>query len=209
MFIELLELLRCPSDHDESRLIVAAERTESRHIMEGTLGCPVCGAEFRIENGVALFGEPLRVVVTEGSAPETAMRLAAFLDLTDARGFAILVGTWCAHADQIHRLTETPLVLVNPPVDVVADAAAIIRTQSVIPFAKGSARAVALDQFSEPLATSAIESVRDAGRVVGRSSLAVPPHVTEIARDDLLWVGEKTAAPESAPRLVNLARGGR
>lgn len=204
MFVELIEHLRCPDDG--SSLVATAEVTAARHIVAGLLGCPVCGREFPIEGGVARFGTPLRVVVTDGSSAETAMRLAAFLELTDARGFAILIGTWCAYADDIRRLTETPLVLVNPPANVSGDAAAVIQTTTVVPFAAGSARAAALDAFSEPLANSAVDAVRSGGRVVGHVALPVPDGVTQLVRDDRVWVGEKTAASDATPPLVQIVR---
>jgi hypothetical protein len=97
-------------------------------------------------------------------------------------------------------------VLVNPPENVAADVAAVIQTASVIPFAPGSARGVALDERSEPLVASAMRAVRGGGRVVGSAALPVPPNVTELVRDDRVWVGEKTAAPDAAPRLVGIKR---
>jgi uncharacterized protein YbaR (Trm112 family) len=207
VFVELIEHLRCPNDG--SHLVATADVSAARHIVAGLLGCPTCGREFPIEGGVARFGSPLRVVVTEGSSVETATQLAAFLELTDANGFAILVGTWCAFADDVRRITETPLVLVNPPANVTADAAAVIQTATVIPFAPGSARALALDQFSTEIAESAVATLRAGGRIVGRVPLDVPSGVTELVRDEGVWVGEKTTAPGSAPSLVELRRAGR
>lgn len=134
------------------------------------------------------------------------MRLAAFLELTDARGFALLCGRWAAHADQIQRLSETPLVLVNPPVDVGGDVAGVIHTTDVVPFAASAARAVALDVgMSQSLIESAVRVVRATGRVVGPTPLALPHDVTELVRDDRMWVAEKSAAPDAAP-LIRIKR---
>src|SRR5688572_5757466 len=115
MFVELLEQLRCPRSHEESRLIASAARTDARHIVDGILGCPVCGAEFAIRSGITYFDDTPHSPTAEHPSADTAMRLAAFLELTDARGFALLCGRWGAHTDQINRLSHTPLVLVNPP----------------------------------------------------------------------------------------------
>ena len=41
MFIELIDTLRCPTPHDESWLVLAADRMAARHVVEGTVGCPV------------------------------------------------------------------------------------------------------------------------------------------------------------------------
>jgi hypothetical protein len=207
VFVELIESLRCPRPHEEAPLIVSASRTESRHIVEGVLGCPVCASEFVIANGVARFDDPGMPTAREEPSAETAMRIAAFLELSDARGFALLCGRWGAHADQIRRLSDTPLVLVNPPGDLSADVAGAIATRDAVPFAASAARAAALDGAMSPaLVASAVRAVRVGGRVLGPASLDVPDGVTELVRDDRVWVGEKTAAPEATPRLVPLTR---
>ena len=211
MFVELIELLRCPRPHEEAQLVASASRTEARHIVEGLLGCPVCGAEFRIVNGVVVFDEPTKGIRSERASAETAMRLAAFLELTDARGFALLCGRWGAHADAILQLVDVKLVLVNPPPEMPSDVAAgVVVTRDAIPFAAGSARAVALDDdTSATFARSAVRAVRSGGRVVAPAALALPEGVTELVRDDRVWVGEKTAASDTTPRLVSIKKGTR
>jgi len=211
MFVELIEYLRCPREHAETTLVASADETEARHIVRGALGCPVCGAEFSIENGITVFEDPGRVVAEEGASAEIAMRLAAFLELTDANGFAVLVGAWCTQADRIVALSDTPLVLVNPPANLQPSAAAVILTRDVIPFAAGSARGVALDRFaSDALVRSAVHCLRPGGRVIAPIAVPVPEGITEITRDASDWVGEKIAAAHGAPpRLVTLKRSGR
>lgn len=208
MFVELLESLRCPRGHDETSLVASAARTDARHIVEGTLGCPVCGAEFPIRAGVTFFDDaPASVASAAVAKPdaETAMRLAAFLELTDVHGFAILVGRWGAQADQIARLAPTPLVLVNPPEIVAGDIAAIIRTRSAAPFAAGSARAAAIDERTSPALTdSLVQIVRPGGRVVGPIDVPVPRALTEIVRDSQLWIASKADA--RPPALVPIRR---
>jgi hypothetical protein len=210
VFVELIEQLRCPRDHEEAHLVASADRTEDRHIVEGTLGCAVCGAEFRIARGEAWFDDaaPGAAAAGRGGDAETAMRLAAFLELTDARGFALLLGTWALHADQLQRLADTALVLVNPPQGLLPDAAAVIHAAGALPFAAGAARAAALDGEQPPaLIASAVRAVRTAGRLVGPTTLPLPSGVRELVRDDRVWVAEKSAAPDQpAPRLVSLKR---
>ena len=214
MFVELIESLRCPRSHEESALVASATRTESGHIVEGVLGCPVCGAEFRIANGVAHFDEPPEPAAVERADAETAMRIAAFLELTDGRGFALLCGRWGAHMEYVLRLTQTPLVLVNPPSGIALDAAAgVVMARGAAPFAPDVVRAAALDHGTggtgstgSTFVDSVIRSVRPGGRLLGPASLRVTHGVTEIARDERMWVGEKTATPDSAPRLVSIKR---
>jgi hypothetical protein len=205
VFVELIEHLRCPNGHEESVLVATATRTENRHIIDGVLGCPVCHAEFPIRGAVAEFGNRPTFSVVETPSAETAMRLAAFLELTDAPGFALLCSRWAAHLDPLTKLTQTPIVAVNPSTAVRAAAGAI--RGDVIPFAEGSARAFALDSgSSKAIIVSGVRAVRAGGRVLGPATLPVPEGVTEIVRDETMWVGEKTAASQSTPRLVPLSR---
>jgi uncharacterized protein YbaR (Trm112 family) len=211
VFVELIETLRCPRPHEDAQLVATSSRTEARHIVEGVLGCPVCGAEFTITNGIARFGEPSEETRPEKPGAETAMRLAAFLELTDARGFALLCGRWGAHADAIHQLAETQLVLVNPPSSAPVDVAAgVVLLRDVVPFAAGSARALALDEpASRDFVRSAVRAVRAGGRVLGPATLELPEGVTELVRDERMWVGEKTAASDATPRLVSITKASR
>lgn len=207
MFVELIESLRCPREHDESPLVVTASRTEARHVLEGMLGCPICRAEFPIREGEALFaaGAPAPTVPPD---PEMGMRLAAFLDLTDERGFAILCGAWGAHAEEVRVISNTPLLLVNPPKGVDVSATGIVRVDDRLPLASQSARAAALDEAgADGLAASAVAAVRSRGRVVGPVALRLPDGVQELTRDALMWIGEKNAASEDPTRrLVKLRR---
>ena len=208
MFVELIEFLRCPRSHEESALVASAARTVARHIVDGELGCPVCNAEFAIRDGVALFDGPPLLTAFDEPDPDTATRLAAFLELTDAQGFALLCGRWAVHAALIGQMSETPLVLVNHSIAApVLQAAGAIRAP-VVPFAESSARALAIDEVSTArIIESGVRAVRPGGRVLGPATVAVPAGVTELVRDDRVWVGEKTA-PRSAgtPRLVPIRR---
>jgi uncharacterized protein YbaR (Trm112 family) len=205
MFVELLETLRCPRPHEDSSLIASATRTDARHIVEGTLGCPVCGAEFAIRSGITYFDDAPPSLPSEHPSADTAMRLAAFLELTDGRGFALLCGRWGVHADQINRIAQTPLVLVNSPENVGGEIAAIIRSADAAPFAPGSAQAVALDERVSPaLSASLVHVVRPGGRVIGPTTVAVPPTVAEVVRDDQIWIAEKVDS--RSPALVSIRR---
>lgn len=199
MFIELVDALRCPVPHEEGWLVAASTRMEARHIVEGTLGCPVCSAEYPVRDGVVDFRQRRGTVSSAPPGdPDVALRLAALLSLTDGQGFALLLGGWGAHAAQLAALVETPLVLVDPPADVPgAPGISVIRCDGTVPVAPTSARAMALDE-RDP---AAVRCVRPGGRVVARASVSLPPDVRELARDDAMWVGERTA---SAPDLVTL-----
>src|SRR5258706_9259438 len=136
MFIELVDALRCPVPHDESWLVAAAVRMEARHIVDGTLGCPVCGAEYPIANGVVDFRRHASPTTTRRTKPdpEIAMRLAALLDLSDAQGFAVLAGEWGSHASDLLAISDCPLLLVDPPAGITgAPGISVIRCDGELP----------------------------------------------------------------------------
>jgi uncharacterized protein YbaR (Trm112 family) len=206
VFVELIESLRCPNAHEPSALVASASRVVDRHILDGTLGCPVCGAEFRIADGIARFAAMSHRQERVEPNDEAAMRLAAFLELTDARGFALLCGTWAGHAERLRRLVETPMVFVNAAAGAPGDlAAAVLEVADVLPLAPGAARAAALDDaLSMPLIDSVVRAVRPGGRVFGPVRVAMPAGVTEIARDAHAWVAER--ASDAPTPIVRIGR---
>jgi uncharacterized protein YbaR (Trm112 family) len=204
MFIELVDALRCPVAHEESWLVAAAIRMEARHLVEGTLGCPVCSAEYPIHNGVVDFRRAGGVVVsaTVTGDPEKAMRMAALLNLADAQGFAVLLGDWGAQAHELASIVETPLVVIDPPLDIVgAPGVSVLRCDGDVPLATGAARAMAVDDGGASRVASAIRATRAKGRVLAPISIPVPGEVRELARDETMWVGERSAP---ASPLVSL-----
>jgi uncharacterized protein YbaR (Trm112 family) len=207
VFIELVESLRCPRPHEETWLVAAAQRTEGRDIVTGILGCPICGSEYPVVDGVADFAEHRRdPTPSRPDSPAEAMRLAATLDLTDPRGFVLLTGEWGAYAHDLASIVENQILLVNPP-DVVASGGgvSILRADDRLPIARGSARAAAIAAGHADMAAQIVEAVRSGGRVIGGSSTALPEGTRELARDEEIWVAEReplaTAPVPLTPRL--------
>ena len=210
MHSEIVDTLRCLGAHEDSWLVAAADVTEERQIMRGLLGCPVCHARYPIERGVADFTggaarRPAPVDDAPSSGDEDAVKLAAMLDLTDARGYVLLVGRWARLAHPLRELVPVMVLVANAPPDLrMGDGVSGITVGDRIPLAAGSARGVALDAASAPLADPALAAVRAGGRVVGDASLVVPAGVSLLARDDRHWVGER----EGGGPLLQLVRGG-
>ena len=213
MFIELVDALRCPRPHEESWLVLAASRIEARHIQQGTLGCPVCRAEYPIDDGIV----DLRLDRSEhapGSASDTrsdprisdrvpADHVAAMLGLGDALGFALLIGDWGRHAGALLELDQMPpLLLVDPPAGVVMrPGLSGLRADARLPLAVGAARAAAVDDADAVRLTSATQATRTGGRLVAPAHAAVPDGVRELVRDEHVWVGEREAPPSAFVRL--------
>jgi uncharacterized protein YbaR (Trm112 family) len=220
MFIELVDALRCPVPHEESWLVASATRMDARHIVEGMLGCPVCHAEYPLHHGVVDFrrgalSDPSSAILSESSAqpvpspdPALAERLAALLGLSDARGFAVLVGPWGAQASVLSQLVETPLVLVDPPPGVEGSpgVSVLLTDGGPLPLAPGAARGVAIGTASAARLASAVGVLKVFGRLVASVAVPLPHGVRELARDDTLWVGERER-PASPLVALHVRRG--
>ncbi len=199
MFIELVDLLRCPRDHDDTWLVAAIYEKADRDIITGMLGCPICSATYPIRDGVALFGETTmdnresaRGAYAE-SDEDMAMRCAAMLDLFDPGGAVILSGSWCRAARALLDISPVSILLVDPPAGTrVGHGLSAIRIDDRLPVAPGSLRGVALDErMAAPrLVEAAVRALKSGGRLVAPVSVPLPPGVTERARDDRDWVGE-------------------
>jgi uncharacterized protein YbaR (Trm112 family) len=211
MFVEIVDALRCPRPHEESWLVLAAQRTEERHVLDGTLGCPVCHAAYPIHDGIAEFSDPTASDHPVGGAvrtPPPADHLAAMLDLGDALGFAVLIGAWGARAHELLALLDAPpLLLVEPPAGIaMGHGLSGMRAGATLPLASGAARAVATDAVDPARVADAARVTRVGGRLVAPAGARVREGVRELARDDVVWVGERQALP-SAPVTLHVRRG--
>jgi uncharacterized protein YbaR (Trm112 family) len=205
MFIELVDLLRCPRPHDETWLVASSERMDGRDIVQGVLGCPICRAEYPIENGVALFGGSTHEALEPRRSNLEPEALAAFLGLTDSSGVAVLVGGSGHHGRALHELTGVQLLLANPPNGIEMGnglSGLTLPASGVLPLATRSVRGVALDHSATPeLADSVARALRPNGRLLIPTALALPDGLTPLARDESFAVAER-----SGGGLVELRR---
>lgn len=212
MFVEHIDLFRCPNAHEESWLVVAARTTVGRRILEGTLGCPVCRAEYRITSGVAYLGAEAPASpgppdsAPEVEAPEAlVLRAAALLGLDEATGVVALAGEWALAARALAELVRVHVVLVNPApgAAVPAVGASVVRVAGRLPMGAGVLRGAALDASTAApdFLASAVHALRAGGRLVAPSSAPVPPACRELARDDRHWVAERGAVSSAPVRL--------
>ena len=203
MHIELVEQLRCLNAHEDSWLVGSFDRMEARTVIAGALGCPVCGAEYPIVDGVAWFGAvpgsdarvPSAATAADGD-PEETMRLAALLGLVGAGGTVLLAGEWGALGAALVQLVQVRAVLLDPPAGIAAaEGTGVVRTDGRIPLAAGTLRGAALDEQNAARAGPVAELLRARGRLVLPATGSHPAGVTELARDARHVVLEKTAAP--------------
>lgn len=209
VFLPLVDILRCTRPHADTWLVASIDRAEGRYIVDGTLGCPTCLAEYPVRNGIVFFSAARPWAAHMRPHETSALRVAAALDLTDARMTAVLHGSWGMQAHLIVGVSPSQLLLLNPPDDVVLGDGVSGIVSDVVPLSAGSVSAAAIDAPIMPtLLESLRRSLRAGGRLLGPTVLTVPDGFTELARDDDVWVARLDAAiTESAP--IALTRRGR
>lgn len=188
--------------------MASTSRMDARHIMAGTIGCPVCAAEYPVLDGVVDFRRGSFQTTARNAAhdPDMGLRLAALMNLTDAQGFAALLGPWGMHASALAAVADVPLILIDPPEGIVGSPGiSVLRTDGLVPLAAGAARAMAIDGGAQPRIDSAVRATRATGRVIAPLDVAVPADVAELARDASMWVGERQAMP-SRPIALHVRR---
>ncbi|HEY2850289.1 MAG TPA: hypothetical protein VGI97_10450 [Gemmatimonadaceae bacterium] len=208
MFVELLEKLRCPNDHELSPLIATASKTVNRHILEGTLGCPVCHAEFRVHEGAVELGgsSTVRAPIKADLSDERMMRIGALLGLDERGGLYVLdaISLHFARAF-IERSPSSHFIALATEPDVDGASGVLVGHGETIPLAPGCVRGIALDFPTPKLLRAAVQALAAGGRLVAPAGANVPDGVTELARDDDEWVAERDAVPA----LLDLRRAGR
>ncbi|MFI5246144.1 MAG: hypothetical protein ACHQQR_13005 [Gemmatimonadales bacterium] len=198
MFVELLDKLRCPNRHEDMPLVATASRTVDRHIVEGTLGCPVCGAEFCVRRGAVEFGGEIRepAGIPESITNERTLRLGALLGLDDRGGLYVIDFSGARMIPWLAELSPLAQFITFSGDDAIEGAGVVIRGRgAVLPVARACARGVALDDPAPALLASAVDALVPGGRLVAPADAIVPAGIMVLARDDEQWVGEREAVP--------------
>lgn len=193
MFVDLIDKLRCPNAHADAWLVAAVTRVEHRHLIDATLGCPECGAEYEVRNGEVCFA-----AVAESSrsaAPpsdEESTRAAALLGLQE-HGLFVLDGAWSVVAEALTTMLDCSVLVVDPPKSRagVAGQGTLRGVGDRWPLADGAVHGIALDDPSLARTTDAVRVLRAAGRLVAPVAVPLPAGVRELARDERHWVAEK------------------
>ena len=212
MFIELIDLLRCTNAHEDTWLVASFRTVSHRFVLDASLGCPACSAQYPVNAGIADFAVGMTVPSCEAeraaashSREEIATRAGAYLAATEPGATIVLGGVWAYAAQQLSKMSETRVLALNAADEVKESATVgLVRVGSEIPVAPGSVLGVALDAwFPANIVDSAVRAVRPGGRIVGPTVIPAPPELTVIAHDDSYWVALK------APEVVTLSRANR
>ncbi len=205
MYVDLIDRLRCTGEHADTWLVAAATRTAHRHLIEATLGCHECGAEFEIRDGELWIGARVERAPMPVSADE-AMRAAALLRLEE-RGLYLLEGGWGSLAAALEQVLDVDIILVDPPAEVSVRAAAAAAASGggddVVgkctlrgvgdrwPIAGAALHGIAIERATSARLHDALRVLRTGGRLVAPADVAVPAAARELARDERHWVAEK------------------
>lgn len=204
MFIPLVDILRCPVAHEDTWLVAAIDRAAGRDIVEGTLGCPRCHAEYAIHAGVVLFAPDVERPAYRAPGEAEAIRLAAALDLTDPYRTAVLQGEWGVNAPIIAGMSPAQLLLVNAPDGIASGDGISLLRAAAAPLARGSVGAAAFDANATPeMIASLVASLRVGARMAGPVTREVPAGLMELARDGEVWVAELSSSSAGTPVKIS------
>jgi uncharacterized protein YbaR (Trm112 family) len=212
VFIELIDLLRCINAHEDTWLVASFQTVSNRFVLEASLGCPACSAQYPIHEGIADFSAGFAVASCEAeravashNREEHATRAGAYLEATEPGATIALGGVWAYAAQELSAMAEVRVLALNAPAEVEeSPGVGLLRVGSEIPVAAGSLLGVALDAwFPARILDSAVKAVRPGGRIVGPVTIPAPAELSVLAHDDSYWVAQK------APDIVTISRGSR
>jgi hypothetical protein len=205
MLLAIANHLRCADGHEPTWLVARADRVEGRRMVEGVLGCPLCGVERAVRSGVVWWtgGGSAAPPAGEPDPDEGAVtRAGALLGYGESTAPFVLCGAAGAFAIGLAGLADAPLVLLDPPDDRSAALATVIRGARAVPLRAGAARGICVDErFSDAeFLQSCIAALAQGGRLAAPAAVQLPTGIQELARDDANWVGVRV------PDVVPLGR---
>lgn len=195
------------------------DRFEGRYVDRGSLGCPVCRAEYPVDRGAADFRAPAAASAARGApapagpgatatgvAPsdQDVLRLRALLDLGEPGGIVVLAGAVTSLAAVLEDAVDVTTLLINPGDAFERRAGrSVLLVERRVPLAAGSVRsaAVGADMAQPGILEGLALALRAGGRLVGPVGAALPPGMQELARDGSQWVAARMAGPDALVRL--------
>lgn len=205
MRVEIIELLRCPVLHESSALVTVAHAREGDRLLEATLGCPICGEEYALKDGVVFLAPDADDTALSGRVD--AMRTAALLGLSEPGMRVALCGSFGTVAEEIEQATGAVCISLNTSRTVRRASAAdhvVLGRRAVLPFSDASLAGLAVDEANVDLLADAARVVRAGGRVLAPAHAPLSSGLMELARDEEAWLA---VVVNVASRPVGLTRG--
>jgi len=219
MHVELADLFRCPAHEGDGWLVVGAERTQQRVVLEGVLGCPTCGAEYPIRRGVTWFGQEIAQhgISIDAISDDDAMRAAALLGASDRNATLLFHGAPVALARAVQGVAAVRCIVIDAPDSDAALAAyalsdaplAIVVSGDAAPLAASSVAGVWWSPPDDGRAPddTVLRLLRARGRLISPAGHPLPRGFEELARDSRQWVAERSTDATAAPTgLTQLRR---
>ncbi|HEX6576593.1 MAG TPA: hypothetical protein VF042_16615 [Gemmatimonadaceae bacterium] len=199
MYIEMLDLLRCPVEHEETWLVASFHRMDGRFVIEGKLGCPICSAEYEITNGVADFGGARQETDRSEADDDAVIRTAALLNLTRPGSLAVLCGETAGVANRLAEMTQARIIALNPLTKIEeTELVGVVTTAGRIPLASSSVDAIAIGECN--VAADAVRILKPGSRISARATVDLSPWFTVLAKD------ENDVVAEAKAQIVELRR---
>jgi len=203
MHVALTDVLTCPRCGPEFGLLLVAEQTEQRRVLEGWLACANCRERYRVAGGFSdlSFGARASDEPHAAAQPEDALRLAALLGVTEGPALVSVVGNGVtAVAALVEMIPGIEVIAVSWHLRDQPEAPGISRIAAGtrLPFRNASLRGVALtDEPATDLIEEAARVVAPRARVVvlsgdpGVSERLAASGLRVIAKDARATVGER------------------
>jgi uncharacterized protein YbaR (Trm112 family) len=192
MFIELTDHLRCPTDHDESFLVLLPDRVEGRSVLSGQLGCPICGRTFQLTDGILDTGNAPGWPADAQSVLDPDA-ITALVGLQGPGGYLTLVGSAASRWKEVAELNPgVALVAVNPPPEVIDAPGISVLRGGRISLKSRSMRGVALGRSyadDSYWVSEAARVVLPGLRVVGEGANPPADAIDLMASAGGTWVG--------------------
>ena len=204
LFIELTEYLRCPTAHENTYCVLSSEEMAGRHVVSGTVGCPVCHNEYHIREGVLFLSEDETSTSGGDVSGINASGVQALLALQSPGGYVVLIGSASLLAPQlIDMIGMVHFVGVNSPEpESVLPSLSSITRSHVLPLRNSFCRGVVIgsEYCQHHWLEESARILLSGQRLVALAELDGVNGLETLAVGEGMWVGRKISAGNADSR---------
>jgi len=191
MFIELTDHLRCPGEHEEAYLVLLPAVMEGRRVVDGVLGCPLCGRETAVTGGEVAFDE---VEPSPAATVLTGEAVAALAGIEGPGGYLALIGGPASLSGSLAELFPgVRLVLINPPEGTEPTEGSSVLRGARMPLKARSMRLVVCGGAAVRAGwlDGAVAAVLPGNRIIAEGSPPAREDLEVLAEAGGVWVGRR------------------